>query len=255
MPACPRKGRNERGERRQRQRLPRQLFEPDEEACASAYGLCELGKGMTLRLDHCHIGDCRSAMRAMIAEGARVQTIVTSPPYWGLRDYGVSGQIGQEDTLREYVATMVKVFALARELLADDGTLWLNLGDRYVTTPNGSSLNSSGLEGDLKSHAEYRQAHARRRRAPTENLRHKNLVGIPWRVAFALQDDGWILRQDIIWHKPNPMPESVTDRCTKAHESCVKFQRPHSRTIFSSSANRSATRCDFESTAPIICRI
>ena len=180
---------------------------------------------MTLRLDHCHIGDCRSAMRAMIAESARVQTIVTSPPYWGLRDYGVSGQIGQEDTLREYVATMVEVFALARELLADDGTLWLNLGDRYVTTPNGPSLNSSGIEGGLKSHAEYRQAHARRRRAPTENLRHKNLVGIPWRVAFALQDDGWILRQDIIWHKPNPMPESGTDRCTKAHEYLFLFSK------------------------------
>jgi site-specific DNA-methyltransferase (cytosine-N4-specific) len=187
---------------------------------------------MTLRLDHCHLGDCREAMRSMIAEGARVQTIVTSPPYWGLRDYGVSGQIGQEDTPREYVATMVEVFALARELLADDGTLWLNLGDRYVTTPNGSSLNSSGLEGGLKSHAEYRLAHARRSRGlpvrnrePTERLGHKNLVGIPWRVAFALQDDGWILRQDIIWHKPNPMPESVTDRCTKAHEYLFLFSR------------------------------
>jgi len=109
-----------------------------------------------------------------------VHCVVTSPPYWGLRDYGVDGQLGLESTPEEYVERMVGVFREVWRVLRDDGTVWLNLGDSY---------------GDSKQ-----------------------LRGIPWRVAFALQADGWYLRQDIIWHKPNPMPESVTDRCTKAHE-------------------------------------
>lgn len=141
-----------------------------------------------MRIDHCYLGDCRESMRQMIADGAAggVQCIVTSPPYWGLRDYGVAGQLGQEKTLSEFLANMVEVFDLARDLLADDGTLWLNMGDSYASIGNG--------------------------------LKPKDLVGQPWRLAFALQDAGWYLRQDIIWHKPNPMPESVRDRCTKAHE-------------------------------------
>jgi DNA modification methylase len=130
--------------------------------------------------NRCLIGDCRDSMRQMIADGVRVQMCVTSPPYWGLRDYGVAGQLGLETTVAEYVSNMVGVFRLLRKLLADDGTLWLNLGDCYNS--------------------------------------FKNLVGVPWRVAFALQANGWYLRQDIIWHKPNPMPESVKDRCTRAHE-------------------------------------
>ncbi|MBN3822303.1 site-specific DNA-methyltransferase [Burkholderia sp. Ac-20384] len=173
-----------------------------------------------------HLGDTRDLMRAMIADGVKVQTIVTSPPYWGLRSYLPDGhpdkhrEIGQEPTLREFIDTMVGVFDLARELLADDGTLWLNMGDSYAGT-------RGAAWGPSPSSAEARAMTASRRRddAPVprsdvrvEGLKPKDLVGQPWRLAFALQDAGWYLRQDIIWHKPNPMPESVRDRCTKAHE-------------------------------------
>jgi DNA modification methylase len=123
-------------------------------------------------------GDCIEGMRTLADES--VHCVVTSPPYYGLRDYGVDGQIGLEESPDAYVAKMVDVFREVHRILRNDGTVWLNLGDSYA----------SG----------------------------KQLLGIPWRVAFALQADGWYLRQDIIWHKPNPMPESVTDRCTKAHE-------------------------------------
>ncbi|WP_186085972.1 DNA-methyltransferase [Burkholderia gladioli] len=177
-------------------------------------------------LDSSHRGDCRDLMRTMIADGVRVQTIVTSPPYWGLRSYLPDGhpdkarEIGQEPTLREFIDTLVGVFDLAREMLADDGTLWLNMGDSYA--------GSRGAPwGPSPAATEARAMTASRRRddAPVprsdvrvEGLKPKDLVGQPWRLAFALQDAGWYLRQDIIWHKPNPMPESVRDRCTKAHE-------------------------------------
>jgi DNA modification methylase len=135
---------------------------------------------------------------------------VTSPPYWGLRDYGIAGQLGLERTPDEYVERVVAVFAEVRRVLADDGTLWLNLGDSY---------NGSGAIGGVgKSHTNRGQVARRGNRAGWEGLKPKDLVGIPWRVAFALQADGWYLRSDIIWAKPNPMPESVTDRPTKAHE-------------------------------------
>lgn len=174
---------------------------------------------MKLRIDHCYPGDCRESMRQMIAAGGgrRVQTIVTSPPYWGLRDYGMPGQIGHESTPQEFVATMVEVFALARELLADDGTLWLNLGDSYISRPNGPKASAS-CALNTEAHGKWRNEHGLRSRGLPDGLKHKDLAGIPWRVALALQDDGWYLRQDIIWHKPNPMPESVRDRCTKSHE-------------------------------------
>ena len=150
-------------------------------------------------------GDALDRLREMDAES--VQCCVTSPPYWGLRDYGVDGQLGLEKTPEEYVAKMVAVFAEVRRVLRDDGTLWLNIGDSYaqgggkqvVQTKNASH----GLDGT-------RQA--------TPGFAPKQLIGIPWRLAFGLQADGWYLRQDIIWAKPNPMPESVTDRCTKSHE-------------------------------------
>ena len=129
-------------------------------------------------------GDCIEQLRTM--EANSVHTCVTSPPYYGLRDYGHDGQIGLEETPEAYVAKLVEVFREVRRVLRDDGTLWLNLGDSY---------------------------------------KEKQLLGIPWRVAFALQADGWYLRQDIIWHKPNPMPESVTDRCTKAHEYIFLFSK------------------------------
>lgn len=164
-----------------------------------------------------YFGDCRKSMRQMIAEGVTVQTIVTSPPYWNLRDYGVAGQIGQEPTLAEYVATMVEVFDLARELLADDGTLWLNLGDSYASS-GGKPTTMQGQQFAGRRRAKESICLSNRVAMGGGVLKEKDLCGVPWRVAFALQEAGWYLRQDIIWHKPNPMPESVRDRCTKAHE-------------------------------------
>jgi len=154
-------------------------------------------------------------MRDLKAQGVRVQCCVTSPPYFGLRDYGHPGQIGLEKTPAEYVAALVEVFEGVRELLADDGVLWLNLGDSYA---GGGGGNYSKSEKQT-SHGEHI---TNVRNKPDwlvgAGLKPKDLVGAPWRVAFALQEAGWYLRQDVIWHKPNPMPESVTDRCTKAHE-------------------------------------
>jgi DNA modification methylase len=150
-----------------------------------------------------------------------IHTIVTSPPYWGLRDYGEPGQFGLEPTPDEYVAKLVRLFALLRPALRDDGTAWLNLGDSYAssTSNNGSYSEKSTLAGFTSPDTKGRQANdAGEKRHLNHGLKPKDLVGIPWRVAFALQADGWYLRSDIIWHKPNPMPESVTDRPTKAHE-------------------------------------
>lgn len=165
-------------------------------------------------------GDCRETMRRWAAEGVKVQTCVTSPPYFGLRDYGHEGQIGLEQTPDEYIAAMVEVFRCVRDVLADDGTLWLNLGDSYGAvggnTYAGFNERWSGT-GGAGSKQNATLAGVTDRKINT-GLKQKNLIGIPWRVALALQSDGWILRQDIIWHKPNPMPESVRDRCTKAHE-------------------------------------
>ncbi len=169
-------------------------------------------------LNKCHFGDVRDVLRQMIADGVKVQTIVTSPPYWGLRSYLPVGhadkhlELGSEPTLQEFIRSMTEVMMLAREVLEDDGTMWMNMGDCYAsgnlskpTRKSGNSFSNNtapaliapGLQSGLKS---------------------KDLVGQPWRLAFALQDAGWWLRQDIIWHKPNPMPESCRDRCTKSHE-------------------------------------
>ncbi|MFX3575450.1 DNA-methyltransferase [Ralstonia mannitolilytica] len=156
-------------------------------------------------------------MRDLIAAGVRVQCIVTSPPYWGLRDYGVAGQLGQEPTLREFIANMVEVFDLCRELLTDDGTLWLNMGDSYAST-GGPTGPMTGAQFINRQRGKAVICLNNRKAGQEEGLKPKDLVGQPWRLAFALQDAGWWLRQDIIWHKPNPMPESVRDRCTKAHE-------------------------------------
>jgi len=201
-------------------------------------------------------GDCLEVLRAMPDES--VNCCITSPPYWGLRDYGtakwvggdencdhietlnkhggqranrnqngykklymdickicgakrIDSQFGLEKTPEEYVAKLVEVFREVRRVLRKDGTLWLNLGDSYA-----GSNGTGGNPGDKQ----WTQPGSRQKSRPNipQNLKPKDLVGIPWRVAFALQADGWYLRQDIIWHKPNPMPESVTDRCTKAHE-------------------------------------
>src|SRR5574337_1038889 len=169
-----------------------------------------------------YIGDCRELL-AQLPDGC-IQTCITSPPYWGLRDYGVDGQIGLEPTPEAYVAELVKVFAEVRRVLRDDGTLWLNLGDSYA---NGKVGRSDEDERSLRRRNQCwgtaktpksgsRADQGRRRRA--SDLKTKDLVGIPWEIAFALRADGWYLRCDIIWSKPNAMPESVTDRPTKAHE-------------------------------------
>jgi len=164
-----------------------------------------------------HNGDCLEVLRTLPDES--VQCCVTSPPYWGLRDYGHDGQIGLESTPEAYVGRMVEVFREVRRVLREDGTLWLNLGDSYFASTksdrNGLSSKSNFTCTATKDGYERPVVHLSPGSLP---IKPKDLVGIPWRVAFALQADGWYLRQDIIWHKPNPMPESVTDRCTKAHE-------------------------------------
>lgn len=157
-------------------------------------------------------GDCRETLK-QFDEKARV--CVTSPPYYGLRDYGgENNQIGMEQTPEDYVDEMVKVFRLVRDNLTDDGTLWLNIGDSYYnyrSDGNYPKQSVSKTRQDLPTKTPVRGN-------KLEGYKSKDLIGIPWMLAFALRKDGWYLRQDIIWHKPNPMPESVKDRCTKAHE-------------------------------------
>jgi len=172
-------------------------------------------------------GDCRDTMRRWASEGVKAQMCVTSPPYFGLRDYGHEGQIGLEQTPEQYIAAMVEVFRCVKDVLADDGTLWLNIGDSYA---------SGGKQqmGRRDERPEYLEKRAERFNTGREKaltggnlesyrsvdfgVKPKDLIGIPWLLAFALRADGWYLRQDVIWSKPNPMPESVRDRCTKAHE-------------------------------------
>lgn len=157
-------------------------------------------------------GDCLKILRWLPDES--VQCVVTSPPYWGLRDYGVAGQLGLEPTPEAYVVRMVEVFAEVRRVLRDDGTLWLNMGDSYAGSGKGGNP-----EGSQWPKFSGREASKEVNSAIVPiGLKPKDIVGIPWRLAFALQADGWYLRSDIIWHKPNPMPESVRDRPTKAHE-------------------------------------
>lgn len=164
------------------------------------------------------VGDVRERLRDL--PDASVHCVVTSPPYWGLRDYGVDGQIGLEETPEQFVEALAQAFAEVRRVLRRDGTLWLNLGDSWHGNRGGdnySGLNSRWNGYDSKG-KQTKVAGAYPRLNRRSNLKRKDLVGIPWRVAFALQADGWWLRSDIIWHKPNPMPESVRDRPTKAHE-------------------------------------
>ena len=168
------------------------------------------------------VGDARETLATLPAES--IHCCVTSPPYWGLRDYGEPGQLGLEPTPEEYVQRLVGIFREVRRVLRGDGTLWLNLGDSYATSgvagPQRDASGGLGGGRDLGTRGEHGSSitSAGINRAIPRGLKPKDLVGIPWRVAFALQADGWYLRSDIIWSKPNPMPESVTDRPTKAHE-------------------------------------
>ena len=161
----------------------------------------------------------------------QIQTIITSPPYWGLRDYGIEpvkwndgwvGNLGDEDTPEQFVQHLCSIFDKAGELLKDDGTLWVNLGDTYFGAKGGhydggNSITSEATGENYRIH----------RKAPPKHphIKVKDLTGIPWRFAFAMQERGWYLRQDIIWHKPNPMPEAVTDRCVKSHEYIFLFSK------------------------------
>ena len=160
-------------------------------------------------------GNCLDKLKELPDQS--INTCITSPPYWGLRDYGEYKQLGMEDTPEEFVENLVQVFREVKRVLRDDGTVWLNLGDSYCGTGN------KGNYTDPK-HKEGRNGQKIALNNKIEGFKSKDLVGIPWRVAFALQQDGWYLRQDIIWHKPNPMPESVKDRCT-----CLLYTSPSPR--------------------------
>lgn len=165
--------------------------------------------GVTVRILRGHVLD---RLRELPDES--VHCCVTSPPYYGLRDYGVAGQLGLEPTLAEYLDNMVAVFREVRRVLRSDGTLWLNIGDSYATGAGAvGNCPGGGAQGE-----KWAGAMTSPNRMPQAGYKPKDLMGVPWRLAFALQADGWWLRQDIIWYKPNPMPESVRDRCTKAHE-------------------------------------
>ena len=165
-------------------------------------------------------GDALDVLRTL--QENSVHCVVTSPPYWKLRDYGIAGQLGLESTVDEYVAKMVTIFAEVRRVLRKDGVLFLNLGDSYNTSPVGHHSVESLLKSSTAKVGNLHESNLRASKTRTiirdGHYKPKDLLGIPWRIAFALQADGWYLRQDIIWHKPNPLPESVTDRCTKSHE-------------------------------------
>ena len=172
-------------------------------------------------INTCLFGDCRDSLDKMKQEGITVQTCVTSPPYYGLRSYLNDDdsnkylEVGLEQSPEEYIQNLVEVFRKVREVLSDDGTLWVNIGDSYYNyRPGGKSYTKQTI---ASTDQDLPKVSAKRNRK-LDNLKEKDLIGIPWMLAFALRNDGWYLRQDIIWNKPNPMPESVKDRCTKSHE-------------------------------------
>ena len=162
----------------------------------------------------------------MAKDGIKVQSCITSPPYYGLRDYGVDGQIGNEQTPKEFINNLVEVFACVWDILEDDGTLWVNLGDSYYNYRPGKGQRV--VANSIASQKASEFEHSAKRGNKLDGYKEKDLMGMPWRLAFALQDFGWHLRQDIIWSKPNPMPESVKDRCTKSHEYIFLLsKKPH----------------------------
>lgn len=178
-----------------------------------------------MNLDTIYNGDSLEILKSFPDESIK-GCCVTSPPYYGLRDYGVDGQIGLEETPEQYIEKLVKVFREVKRILTPDSTLWVNIGDSYAAQRSGTYQPAETLAGGRHGKTEDGEKTNRDRCAgynPTRNasaigLKHKDMIGVPWMLAFALRADGWYLRQDIIWAKPNPMPESVTDRCTKSHE-------------------------------------
>jgi site-specific DNA-methyltransferase (cytosine-N4-specific) len=193
-------------------------------------------------LDRTHVGDCRDLLRQMRRDGVRVQTCVTSPPYFRLRSYlpdehpDKGLEIGREDSPETYVAHLVEVFSAVRDVLAEDGTLWIVIGDTYAACRSWQAASSKG--GPKHAPAQGESGGMRL----AEGLKPKDLIGIPWQLAFALRDDGWFLRQDIIWHKTNAMPESVTDRCTRSHEYVFLLSRSD-RYFFDQVALREPANC------------
>ena len=158
-------------------------------------------------------GDCKQNLSTFLPKTARM--CVTSPPYYGLRDYGrEENQIGLEQSPEEYIQNLVEVFREVREVLTDDGTLWVNMGDSYYNYRPGKAYPKQTVASSMQDLPEY----SPKRSNKLDGYKEKDLIGIPWMLAFALRADGWYLRQDIIWNKPNPMPESMRDRCTKSHE-------------------------------------
>ena len=162
------------------------------------------------------VGDALERLRELPDES--VQTCVTSPPYWGLRDYGMEGQIGLEESPTAFVTRLVRVFREVRRVLRADGTCWVNMGDTYASSGWGGGVGGNSTINGQQTQKESRAARSKLKERVVDGLKPKDLAGVPWRLALALQDDGWWLRQDIIWAKPSPMPESVSDRCTKSHE-------------------------------------
>ncbi|MDR1662315.1 MAG: site-specific DNA-methyltransferase [Azoarcus sp.] len=194
-------------------------------------------------LDRTHVGDCRDLLRRMKRDGVRVQACVTSPPYFRLRSYlpdahpDKAREIGREDSPEAYVDHLVEVFSAVREILAEDGTLWIVIGDTYAASRGWQAPSTRG--GPKHGTA---QGCAGGMRLNADGIKPKDLIGIPWRLAFALREDGWFLRQDIIWAKKNPMPESVTDRCTRAHEYVFLLSRS-ARYRFDQEALREPSVC------------
>ena len=165
-------------------------------------------------INECYFGDCRESLDRIKQDGIIAQTCVTSPPYYGLRDYGRDGQLGLEQTPEEYIQNLVEVFRKVREVLSDDGTLWINIGDSYYNYRPG---NLSYNKQTIATNNQDLPTNSAKRNNKLEGYKEKDLIGIPWMLAFALRNDGWYLRQDIIWSKPNPMPESVKDQIGRAH--------------------------------------
>lgn len=171
------------------------------------------------------IGDCRDTMRRWASEGVRAQMCVTSPPYFGLRDYGVDGQIGLEQRAPEYVTGLVDVFSCVHEVLADDGVLFVNIGDTYAGFKDGKFPPHSQSAGNQRGMPVSGAPHRSKRLLELDGFRNKELMGIPWRFAFAMRDAGWYLRQEIIWAKPNYTPEKVRDRFVRSHEHIFLFTK------------------------------
>lgn len=169
-------------------------------------------------------GSCLDILPTL--EESSIHTCVTSPPYFGLRDYGMADQVGQEDSPQAYITKMVEVFEQVRRVLRDDGTCWVNLGDSFAAYRSGDVPPPSLGGKDERKRIESGVAKSRMASSFVgSSIKHKDLIGIPWRFAFAMQDAGWYLRQDIIWAKPNGMPESIKDRCTRAHEYIFMFTK------------------------------